>query len=399
MIWDLLWLLLPVAAATGWISGRLTTRREQHQEAHGFLPGEYVKGLNYLLNEQPDKALEFFVKVVEVDSETVETYLLLGSLFRRRGEVDRAIRIHQNLIARPHLEGKHRATALLELGKDYTRAGLLDRAEGLYKELLTTKYLKAEACYGLQKIYEQERDWLEAIRSAETYQSVSGVHQNNVIAHYWCEAADQQRQAGRNRIANDYAKKAIIRDPGCVRASILMGDIALSTQDSSVAAKHYAKVADQDPDFLPVVLPKLRAAYAGIGDQKGLSKLLSRFSGQKHDNETILQLIRDLLERGEEPAARQALIEEMGRQVAPIRLLREYVALELSRFEGEAATSLALVERVLDEHLRQWFAYRCIDCGFRAKSLFWQCPSCNHWGSIRPYDSPDDNLTGGRQHG
>lgn len=394
---DFLWLLLPVAAATGWWSGRRSARVTTKSYASS-LPGDYVKGLNYLLNEQPDKALELFVRVVEVDSDTVETYLLLGSLFRRRGEVERAIRIHQNLIARPHLEGHHRATAMLELGKDYTSAGLLDRAEGLYRELLNTRYLKAEACYELQKIYEQEKDWLEAIRSAETYQSVSGDAERAVIAHYWCEVAEQQRGIGRSRLAADYAKKALTQDPTCVRASILLGDISLASSDNSQAVKHYAQAAEQDPEFLAFVLPKLRAAYAGLGDQAGLPKLLARFRGRKHDSEAFLQVIRDLLQRGEEPAAREALLEEMHQQIAPVRLLREYVALEQTRLEGEAATSLKLVERVLDEHLQQWFAYRCKQCGFRAKKLFWQCPSCHCWDTIRPFDSPDDYLSGGK-HG
>lgn len=397
MILDLLWLLLPIAAATGWWSGHRSFLSASKSPAYGQgLSGDYVKGLNYLLNEQPDKALELFVRVVEVDSDTVETYLLLGTLFRRRGEVERAIRIHQNLIARPHLEGHHRATALLELGKDYTRAGLLDRAEGLYRELLNTRYLKAEACHELQKIYEQEKDWLEAIRSAETYQSVSGETEHPVIAHYWCEAAEQERSTGRARLATDYAKRALLQDPACVRASILLGDLALTARDSALAVKHYTQVAEQDPDFLPVVLPKLQAAYGGLGDQSGLLRLLSRIRGRKHDSETTLQLIRDLLGRGDEPAAREALLEEMRQQVAPVRLLREYVALEQARFDGEVAASLKLVERVLDEHLQQWFAYRCKHCGFRAKNLFWQCPSCHRWGSIRPFDSPDDNLSGVR---
>lgn len=395
MILDLLWLLLPVAAATGWWSGNRHARTSAGSGTRSSLPGDYVRGLNYLLNEQPDKALELFVRVVEVDSETVETYLLLGSLFRRRGEVERAIRIHQNLIARPHLEGRHRATAMLELGKDYMRAGLLDRAEGLYKELLNTRYLKAEASYELQKIYEQEKDWLEAIRSAEAYQSTSGDSQQTVIAHYWCEAAEQQRQFGRARLAIDYAKRALVRDPGSVRASILLGDIALTARDSAQAVKHYARVAEQDPDFLSVVLPKLRVAYSGLGDQSGLSRLLSRFRGRKHDSETVLQMIRDMLERGEEPAAREALLEEMRKQMAPLRLLREYVALEQTRFDGEEVAVLSLIERVLSEHVQQWYAYRCKQCGFRTKNLFWQCPSCHNWGTIRPYESPDDQLYGG----
>ena len=170
---ELLWLLLPVAAATGWWSGLRYAHRTARNRSSGFRD-DYLKGLNYLLNEQPDKALELFMRMVEVDSETVGTHLLLGSLFRKRGEVERAIRIHQNLIARPHLDGRHRATALLELGKDYMHAGLLDRAEGLYKELLGTGHLRAEANRELQRIYEQEKDWANAIRYAEASQIASG---------------------------------------------------------------------------------------------------------------------------------------------------------------------------------------------------------------------------------
>lgn len=394
---ELLWLLLPVAAATGWWSGLRYAHRTARNRSSGFRD-DYLKGLNYLLNEQPDKALELFMRMVEVDSETVGTHLLLGSLFRKRGEVERAIRIHQNLIARPHLDGRHRATALLELGKDYMHAGLLDRAEGLYKELLGTGHLRAEANRELQRIYEQEKDWANAIRYAEASQIASGEPGQAVIAHYWCESAENQRRAGRPRLALEHAKQALSRDAVSVRAAILLGDLALEERDTRLAGKYYTRVMEQDPEYLPVVFPKLSEVYRLSGNRRGFMRLLTRLSSHDRDGEVVIYLARVLLEQGDEHEARRVLQAEIERQVAPVRLLREYIALEQMHHDGDTDRLLGLVVRVLDEYLAQWFGYRCTYCGFRSRNLFWQCPGCHRWGTIKPYHSPDDQL-GVHKHG
>lgn len=395
---DLLWLLLPVAAATGWWSGRRHAGGSSAAAKSGSFREDYIKGLNFLLAERPDKALELFVRMVEVDPDTVDTHLIMGSLFRKRGEVERAIRIHQNLIARPHLDGRHRATALLELGKDYMHAGLLDRAEGLYKELLGTGYLRAEANGELQRIYEQEKDWTNAIRYAEASQTASGEPQQAVIAHYWCESAENQRRAGRPMLALEYAKQALSRDATSVRASILLGDLALEERDARVAGKYYARVLEHDPDFLPVVFPKLREVFQLSGDRNGFMKLLTRLNQQHGDGESVIYAARAMLDQGDVAKARQMLLTEIEREVAPVRLLREYIVLEQAHGDGEANRLLGLVARVLDEYLAQWFGYRCMHCGFRSRNLFWQCPGCHRWGAIKPYHSPDDQL-GVHKHG
>lgn len=397
---ELLWLLLPVAAATGWWSGLRQAHRSAATKDNGFR-GEYLKGLNYLLDEQPDKALELFVRMVEVDSETFDTHLLLGSLFRKRGEVERAIRIHQNLIARPHLDSHHRATALLELGKDYLHAGLLDRAEGLYRELLGTGFLCAEANLELQRIYEQEKDWTKAIRHAEASRLTvgqSGQSQAVVIAHYWCELAEQQRKAKRPRVALDQAKQALSRDTSCVRAAILLGDLALEEHDARSAARYYRQVIDQDVEFLPVVFPKLIEVFRLNGNRRGLMKLLSRLNARDHKGDVVIYFAQALLDQGEESEARRVLLAEIEQQVAPVRQLREYLALEQSHYDGDTDRLIALVVRVLDEYLAQWFGYRCSSCGFRSRNLFWQCPSCHRWSTIKPYHSPDEQL-GAHQYG
>lgn len=388
---DLLWLLLPIAAATGWWSAYRHVRNSTNTQSEGFRH-EYIKGLNYLLNEQPDKALELFVRMVEVDSDTVDTHLLLGTLFRKRGEVERAIRIHQNLIARPHLDGVHRATALLELGKDYMHAGLLDRAEGLYKELLGTGYLRTPANRELQRLYEQEKDWANAIRYAEASQSASGEPQQSVIAHYWCESAEEQRKRGRMRLALEQAKQALSRDPTSVRASILLGDLALEDREARLAGKYYSRVIEQNPDFMPVVFPKLTEAYKLSGDRRGFMRLLTKIGNERGSGENVIYVAQALLDQGDEEGARHTLLTEIERQVAPVRLLREYISLEQNHRDIDAGRSLGLVVRVLDEYLAQWFGYRCTHCGFRSRNLFWQCPSCHSWGAIKPYHSPDDQL-------
>ncbi|NNF96569.1 MAG: tetratricopeptide repeat protein, partial [Halobacteria archaeon] len=186
---EILFFLLPIAALSGWWLGRRSKARRQ-EESSLELPSSYLRGLNYLLNEQQDKAIDLFIQLLDVDNDTVETHLALGSLFRRRGEVDRAIRIHQNLIARPTLSKEQRMQALFELGQDYMRAGLLDRAETLLGELIGNEPHTVAALQHLLDIYQQEKDWDKAIQIAQRLESRTGQSKRNLIAQYYCEKAD-----------------------------------------------------------------------------------------------------------------------------------------------------------------------------------------------------------------
>ena len=171
---ELFWLLLPLAALSGWYAAMASARDRTSGASRTLLSPDYFKGVNYLLNEQSDKAVEVFTRALEVDSDTVETHLALGNLYRRRGEVDRAIRIHQSLISRESLRAEERSEAALELGHDYLRAGLLDRAESLFKELVDSDSYVDRALSRLVDIYEQERDWGRAIRTARRLEQETG---------------------------------------------------------------------------------------------------------------------------------------------------------------------------------------------------------------------------------
>ena len=255
---NIFWLLLPVAALSGWWIGKL--KQEKKTSLKNIYP-EYFKGLNFVLNEQPDKAIEVFIRMAEVDSETVETHLALGNLFRRRGEVDRAIRIHQNLIARPTLNQEQRAHALLELGMDYMRSGLFDRAEKLFLELVNLDLYLNEAYSHLLEIYQQEKDWINAITVAKKIEIISGENLNAVIAQFYCEIAENDLNMGKMSDAKKKTHDAITTNSKCVRASIIEARIFQLTGKYDLAIKSYKRLEFQDSTYLTEVILPLYDCY------------------------------------------------------------------------------------------------------------------------------------------
>ncbi len=263
-MYELLWLLLPVAALSGWWVGR----RGNGARERPFSPSvseAYFQGLNYLLNEERDKALEVFTRMAEVDSDTAETHLALGSVFRRRGELDRAIRIHQSLIARPSLTRRQRTYALLALGEDYMKAGVLDRAERLFKEAVEQDAHVDQALRHLLTIYEHEGEWTEAIGVAEQLERIGDGNYRVRIGQLRCEQASQARREGHREQARQALRQAVVDDPGCARANMLLGELERDHGRFKAAVKAYEAVGRQDPALLPEVLDGLEAAYCGLG--------------------------------------------------------------------------------------------------------------------------------------
>ena len=241
MEWLLVGLLVPVAAASGYLAGRRGSEKSSGQRVTR-LTSSYFRGLNYLLNEQPDKAIELFLQIAEPDSDTLETQLALGNLFRRRGEVDRAIRLHQNLFTRPLLSAEQRSLALVELGEDYLRAGLLDRAEALYKDLLQVDGQEAIALRQLIEIYQQEQDWDSAIAAAERLCESGDCSNTALIAQFRCELADRALEQGDHEGARSHLQRALNDQPDCIRAELQLGKIELQHSRWQQAARHFERV-------------------------------------------------------------------------------------------------------------------------------------------------------------
>lgn len=379
---QLFWLLLPVAALSGWLIGR-RDRAPRTGRTSSKLPSGYLQGLNYLLSEQQDKAIEVFTRMVEVDSDTAEVHLALGSLYRRRGEVDRAIRIHQNLIARPAMSRDQRAYALLELGQDYMKAGLLDRAEALFEQVIEVDAYVVPALRQLLLIYQQEKEWDRAIAAALRLdgKGVSGMRP--LIAHFYCEQAEQALVDADRLRSLQLLKRALAYDPACVRASIRQGALECEQGNNKNALKSYLKVERQDPAFLPEVLGAIRDCYAQLKQPEAMTRYLERLA-QEHPSEAVdLFLAEDLRERLGAQAAASHLAGTLGRTPS-ISAMARLVALTSEAAEGRAEGELLMVRQAFGQLLEQRSTYECRQCGFSGRSLYWQCPSCRSWGSVKP---------------
>lgn len=382
---DFLWLLLPLAAASGWLVGRYGKRRRESEAAAEDLRSNYFKGINYLLNEQPDKAIEVFIKVLEVDSETVETHLALGNLYRRRGEVDRAIRIHQNLIARPNLDSAQRSEALLELGHDYLSAGLLDRAENLLQELADNGDYRVQALRQLIDIYEQEKDWNRAIDSARQLEKATGNHLSPVIAHYQCELAERFRDAGDVDGALGLLKKAHATHGDCVRASILEGDVLTDQGEHERAIQAYQRVEEQDADYLPETIERIQNCFTALGRHEEMDRYLNGLM-ERYGWITPMLALTDLKRDREGAAGAIAFISDQLRRRTSVRGLDRLLELELEieGGNGEQRAHVSILKDLTGELLSDRPIYKCRHCGFPARLLHWQCPSCKHWNTIKP---------------
>jgi lipopolysaccharide biosynthesis regulator YciM len=379
---EALWLLLPLAAVLGWVAAH-RSRGKPGSCSDSILGSDYIKGLNYLLNEQQDKAIDVFIRMLEVNSDTVETHLALGNLFRKRGEVDRAIRIHQNLIARSSLSSEQRTDALLELGQDYMRAGLFDRAEGLFKELIGSNAHLSSVLPLLLDIYQQEKDWENAIAIADQMGFVGEQPARSVIAQFYCELAENARARDNEDEALRLLSKASEFNPHCARARLVRGNIARQKGEYQNALAAYEQVAEQDIELLPEILDAMHACHIELGTVdrmiEYLQKAITRYAGIS----PILTLAEIMdNENGTESAA-EFIAGELGKRPS-VRGLSRFIDLSLSRSEGAAHENLLILKNMTDQLLENKPVYKCHDCGFNGRTLHWQCPGCKHWNTIKP---------------
>ncbi|HEX6832186.1 MAG TPA: lipopolysaccharide assembly protein LapB [Rudaea sp.] len=375
-------MLLPVAAFSGWMIGRRSSERSRRAGV-SELSSSYFRGLNYLLNEQPDKAIEVFLQLAEFNRDTVETHLALGNLFRRRGEVDRAIRVHQHLIARPNLNNEEKTIALLELGEDYMRAGLLDRAETLFSDLVAMDAQVPSALKHLISIYQHEKDWNKAIDHARRMERITDESQGPVIAQFHCELAEQARNAKNYPEAHKQLEQAFESQPECVRAYIILGHLEAQQGNLEAAAQAFERVATLDVDFVPEVLPPLLDCYAKLQQMQRAEKFLLDAIERSQGVSPVIALAKLYESTRGESAAIEFLTRQL-RQRPSVRGLMTLIGATLYKSQGEARENLLILQDLTRKLLEGQAMYRCSRCGFGAKAHHWQCPSCKTWGSVRP---------------
>jgi lipopolysaccharide biosynthesis regulator YciM len=376
------WLLLPIAALGGWLMAARCTGKSGSR-ADSMLGSEYIKGLNYLLNEQQDKAIDVFIHMLEVNSDTVETHLALGNLFRKRGEADRAIRIHQNLVARTNLSNEQRTDALLELAQDYMKAGLFDRAEGLFRELIESNVHLSSVLPLLLDIYQQEKDWDNAIAVAEQMGFIGEQSARAVIAQFYCELAENARARVDADEALRLLGKASEYNPHCARASLIRGQIARQKGDYQAALTAYEQVVGRDIELLPEILDDMEECHAALDSTHAMIPYLQKAISQYAGISPVLALAGIISrEQGDQQAA-DYIAGELGKRPS-VRGLARFIDLNLSGSSGSARDNLLILKNMTDQLLENKPVYKCNDCGFTGKALHWQCPGCKHWNSIKP---------------
>lgn len=385
----LLFLLLPIAAFSGWLIGRRRRLPSPTESDSNSLNRDYLRGMNYLLSEQPDKAIEVFIRLAAVDNDTFETHLALGALFRRRGEVDRAIRIHQNLIARPNLAQPQKAQALFELAQDYLKLGVLDRAEAILSELKNDARPPEGVLESLLHIYERERDWRNALATAHLmvarHNPMSSI--STRVSQYYCELAQQLLDAGNVSEVRPLLQNAFRAHDRCVRASLLEARLALLEQDHRAALRCFLRIIDQDLHFLPVVIDSILELYGRLGDFSGRETFLDRLlqkSGSV-DESRILDILRLRLKMDSDPAD---ALRQYAEGQPTLQGLQEWLQARLGQGGPLDAGELVRFGELLHAIVTSYHRYRCGHCGFSGQVMHWQCPGCQQWNTITPLACP-----------
>ena len=382
MEFEFWWLLaLPLFFSLGWLAARVDLKQLLAESS--ALPAAYFKGLNFLITNQHDKAIEAFSEAVQANTDSLELHFALGSLFRRRGEVDRAIHLHLNLLEKKELEPQQKLAVTAELAQDYLKAGLLDRAEELFESLNDDRY-RQPALRALQEIYVREREWERAIKAATELERLSGVSFRVEVSHYYCEMAVKSKLANDSHTARFELEQALNANKNCVRANVLLGDLEAEVGAHKAAISTWKRIEFQQPEYLGLIAPKLLSSFRTLNQaNEGLSLLQTYL--QTYKLPSLLNVLYEatLVEEGATSAAKLArdeLIKKPSLNTLD-QLLQARAIVEIdNKTTGQQDTQL--MQQAVRHAIGNRTAYHCEHCGFKAKYHHWQCPACNAWEAL-----------------
>ena len=348
------------------------------------ISADYIRGLNLVLSRKTDEALELFVQMAKVDDDTLETHFALGHLFRRRGEMERAIRVHENLLARPNLNEAQRDQALFSLAEDYLGAGLFDRAEQLFSQLRDSTTLAELALEKLVSIYEREQEWEKAIEAHRKLEMLRGT-KSSQVAHYYCELAESARSAGDRALAREYLRNTVRSESGALRGTLIRATLAREEQDFAQAIPLYEQVIAADRHFISEVLPPLLECYRAAQRLPELDAYLDRLVAEDpslHRNLAYAAIIGNL-------SGSAALANALERFVLEHPVLGNLVnAAELRELPvDQRRAAIARIAEGLRTIAMANARYRCANCGYSTQRFIWHCPSCKLWETVRPIQS------------
>ena len=380
---ELLFLLLPVAAAYGWYMGRRSAQQTKQDEANR-LSRDYVAGVNFLLSNQQDKAVDLFLDMLKEDTGTVEAHLTLGNLFRSRGEVDRAIRIHQTLMESASLSYDQRLLAVQQLGRDYMAAGMYDRAEDMFNQLVDETDFRIGALQQLLQIYQATSEWQKAIDVAERLVKLGKDKQRGEIAHFYCELALQQMGNDDMDRAMALLKKGAAADRTSPRVSIMIGRVLIAKGDYARAMESLLRVIDQDKELVSETLEMLQTCYLQLGKNDEWAEFLTSCV-EENVGATADLMLAEIIDQREGQDQAQVTVTRQLQRHPTMRVFHKLMDYHLhDAEEGRAKESLMALRDMVGEQIRSKPRYRCQKCGFTAFTMYWHCPSCRAWSTVKP---------------
>jgi len=368
----LTWALVLAALVLGILAGHFGWGKRWPGSLSKLHP-DYLTGLDFLVTEQPDRALDMFLKLMDANAETIETHFALGSLYRRRGEVERAIRIHQNLLARKELAPEHREQALLALAQDYLRAGVLDRAEGLFQQVSEVPRLRVSALDALRGVYERQHDWQQALVAYRQLASIKAAPARTVAAHYLCELASLAIERGDMIVARELLSQARNEALPFPRAALLDAQIAEHEAQPDLAVKLLRQALTESPTLLQEELPHLLKLVGPAERDAILSELVATTELRDFDELKRLVFAAIAADLGS-AAPLRASIEKVFSQDPTLQAVWREGPMQSERIAQAIGTLLAQAEK-----------YRCNECGFSGRNFYWHCPACHSWDSFEAY--------------
>ncbi len=394
---ELLFLLLPIAAAYGWYMGRRSAKKDQ-DDISNKLSRDYVTGVNFLLSNQTDKAVDLFLDMLqkqeienEIESHSqFEAELTLGNLFRSRGEVDRALRIHQALDLSPNYTFEQKLLAKQQLARDFMVVGFFDRAENLYILLVDEPEFAENALQQLLVIYQKTKEWKKAVNIAEKLAKIKPQENNIELAQCYCEYSQslEPESAVEKR---SVLQKALLVSPTCVRASLLLANLAMLDGQYQQAAKILEKVLEQNPDYTGEILLPLKHCYEELNQLDNFELFLIRAGQIINNDEVELALVKLIEEKDGKSAAQAKLYQQLTKNPSTL-IFHRFMQYQIDDAEeGRGKESLILLHKMVGERIKQTSPYRCTNCGYQIHKLLWNCPSCRQWESIKPVSNQEHN--------
>ncbi|GAA5137101.1 lipopolysaccharide assembly protein LapB [Thalassotalea piscium] len=379
----LLFLLLPVAMAYGWFMGRNSVKQNTHS-AKQDLSIKYSTGLNYLLSNQQDKAIEYLIDAFQVEDDTVEAHFAMANLFRKRGELDRALKIHEHLVRQKHLPNKAKQQAAYELGKDFLSAGLFDRAEAMFQKLLKSKIYSIKSITSLMKIYQSTKDWKQGILLSKAIVKSKDKNLLNSLANFYCELATTALNEDKFIEVIELLENALKYDPDSCRANWLLAKVYENHKQYNEACLSYQAIYLQDSEFFPDVIDNMERCYQQIDAIDEFQKFIKKVYSETGSSSALIKNVGYIEQKQGAVKALEFTLTALRRRPT-IRGFNHFIKMQMATDSSQTnLTNLDMINELISTYLSVKHRYNCRNCGFNSSTHYWSCPSCHDWEQMKP---------------